>query len=46
MPAAWVLAKLGVALIGLAPRLSTVTWGALIVSVLLVELGALFGLSQ
>jgi ABC-2 type transport system permease protein len=46
LPAAWVLAGLGVALIGLAPRLSTVTWAALIVSVLLVELGALFGLSQ
>jgi ABC-2 type transport system permease protein len=46
LPAAWVLAGLGVALIGLAPRLSAVTWAALIVSVVLFELGALFGLSQ
>jgi ABC-2 type transport system permease protein len=46
VPAAWVLAGLGVALIGLAPRLSALTWAALIVSVLLVELGALFGLNQ
>jgi ABC-2 type transport system permease protein len=46
LPATWVLAGLGVALIGLAPRLSAVAWAALIVSVLLVELGALFGLSQ
>jgi ABC-2 type transport system permease protein len=46
VPAAWVLAGLGVALIGLAPRLSALTWAALIVSVLLVELGVLFGLNQ
>ncbi|WP_426511733.1 ABC transporter permease [Dactylosporangium sp. McL0621] len=46
LPAALVLAGLGTALIGLAPRLSTLTWAALIVSVLLVELGALFGLNQ
>jgi len=46
LPAAWVLAGLGTALIGLAPRLSSLTWAALIFSVLLVELGALFGLSQ
>jgi len=46
LPAAWVLAGLGIALIGLAPRLSSLTWAALIFSVLLVELGALFGLSQ
>ena len=46
LPAAWVLAGLGTALIGLAPRLSSLTWAALILSVLLVELGALFGLNQ
>ncbi|GAA0727035.1 ABC transporter permease [Dactylosporangium roseum] len=46
LPAAWVLAGLGTALVGLAPRLSSLTWAALIVSVLLFELGALFGLSQ
>nr|BFE61502.1 exporter of polyketide antibiotics [Dactylosporangium thailandense] len=46
LPAALVLAGLGIALIGFAPRLSTLTWAALIVSVLLVELGALFGINQ
>ena len=46
LPAAWVLAGLGTALTGLAPRLSSLTWAALIASVLLVELGALFGLNQ
>jgi ABC-2 type transport system permease protein len=46
VPAAWVLAGLGIALIGLAPRLTALTWGVLIASVLLVELGALFGLNQ
>jgi ABC-2 type transport system permease protein len=46
LPATWVLAGFGTALIGLAPRLSGLAWAALILSVLLVELGALFGLSQ
>jgi ABC-2 type transport system permease protein len=46
LPATWVLAGIGTALIGLAPRQSALTWAVLIVSVLLVELGALFGLSQ
>jgi polyether ionophore transport system permease protein len=46
LPAAWVLAGIGIALIGLAPRLSSLTWAALIVSVLLTEVGALFGLNQ
>jgi ABC-2 type transport system permease protein len=46
LPAAWVLAGFGTALVGLVPRLSTLAWAALILSVLLVELGALFGLSQ
>jgi ABC-2 type transport system permease protein len=45
LPAAWVLAGFGTALIGLAPRLSALAWAALILSVLLVELGALFGLN-
>jgi ABC-2 type transport system permease protein len=46
LPATWVLAGFGTALIGLAPRLSALAWAALILSVLLVELGALFGLKQ
>ncbi len=46
LPATWVLAGLGTALLGLAPRLSALAWAALILSVLLVELGALFGLNQ
>jgi ABC-2 type transport system permease protein len=46
LPATWVLAGIGTALIGLAPRLSALTWAALILSVLVVELGALFGMSQ
>ncbi|MFF4128705.1 ABC transporter permease [Microbispora rosea] len=46
LPATWVLAGFGTALIGLAPRFSALAWAALILSVLLVELGALFGLSQ
>ena len=46
LPAAWVLAGFGTALIGLAPKLSGLAWAALILSVLLVELGALFGLNQ
>ncbi|GAA3282490.1 ABC transporter permease [Dactylosporangium vinaceum] len=46
LPAALVLAGVGVALIGLLPKLTTLTWAALIVSALLVELGGLFGLNQ
>lgn len=46
VPAAWVLAGLGTALFGLAPRLSALTWAGLIACVLLLELGALLGLSQ
>jgi ABC-2 type transport system permease protein len=46
LPATWVLAGIGTALIGLVPRLSSLAWAALILSVLLVELGALFGLNQ
>ena len=46
LPATWVLAGLGTALIGFVPRLSSLTWAALILSVLLFELGALFGLNR
>ena len=46
LPAAWVLAGLGMALFGLAPRFATLTWAGLIVCVVLLELGALLGLSQ
>ncbi|GAB3934346.1 hypothetical protein GCM10027614_07190 [Micromonospora vulcania] len=46
LPATLVLAGFGTALIGLAPRLSSLAWAALIASVLLVEFGALFGLDQ
>jgi ABC-2 type transport system permease protein len=46
LPAAWVLAGLGTALFGLAPRWAAVTWAALIVCVVLLELGVLLGVSQ
>jgi ABC-2 type transport system permease protein len=46
LPAAWVLAGLGLALFGLAPRLSSLAWAALIACAVLLELGALLGLSQ
>jgi ABC-2 type transport system permease protein len=46
LPATWVLAGIGIALIGLAPRQASLTWAALILSVLLMELGGLFGLNQ
>jgi ABC-2 type transport system permease protein len=46
LPATWVLAGLGTALVGLAPRHASLAWVALILSVLLVELGALFGLNR
>ncbi len=46
VPAAWVLAGLGAALFGLAPRLSALTWAGLILCVVLLELGAILGLSQ
>jgi ABC-2 type transport system permease protein len=45
-PAAWVLAGFGAALFGLAPRASSLTWGGLIACFVLLELGALLGLSQ
>jgi ABC-2 type transport system permease protein len=46
LPAAWVLAGLGVALFGLAPRLATLAWAGLVVCVLLLLVGAAVGLSQ
>jgi ABC-2 type transport system permease protein len=46
LPAGWVIAGLGVALFGLVPRLSTLTWAGLVVCLLLLELGAVLGLSQ
>jgi ABC-2 type transport system permease protein len=46
LPAAWVLAGFGTALFGLAPRLASLTWAALIACLVLLELGALLGLSQ
>jgi polyether ionophore transport system permease protein len=46
LPAAWVLAGLGIVLIGFVPRLSSLAWAALVGSVLLFELGALFGLNR
>lgn len=46
LPAAWVLAGLGVVLFGLAPRLIALTWAGLVACLLLLELGALLGLNQ
>jgi ABC-2 type transport system permease protein len=46
LPAAWVLAGLAVALFGLVPRLTSLSWAALIVCLLVLDLGALLGLSQ
>ncbi len=46
LPAAWVLAGLGAALFGLAPRFASLTWAGLVACVLLLELGALLGLNH
>ena len=46
LPAAWVFAGLAVALFGLVPRLTALSWAALIVCLLAFDLGALLGLSQ
>jgi ABC-2 type transport system permease protein len=46
LPAAWVLAGLGMAVFGLAPRFAALTWGGLVLCFVLLELGALLGLSQ
>jgi ABC-2 type transport system permease protein len=46
LPATWVLAGLGAALFGLAPRLTALTWAGLIACLLLLEIGALLGLNH
>jgi ABC-2 type transport system permease protein len=45
-PAAWVLAGVGAALFGLVPRLSALTWAALVACLLVLEIGEVVGLSQ
>ncbi len=45
-PATWVLAGLGLALFGLVPRLTALTWAALVGCLLVLELGEVLGLSQ
>ncbi|SFR02164.1 ABC-2 type transport system permease protein [Lentzea waywayandensis] len=46
IPAAWVLVGLAVAAYGVAPRLVVAGWSALVVFLLLGELGPLFGFDQ
>lgn len=47
LPAAWVLCGFGAALFGLVPRLTAaLTWAGLVGCLVLLELGALLGLSQ
>jgi ABC-2 type transport system permease protein len=46
LPAALVLAGLGTALVGLAPRASGLSWAALVLCTALLELGALLDLDQ
>jgi ABC-2 type transport system permease protein len=46
LPAAWLLTAIVVAAFGLAPRLIMAGWAALVVFLLLGELGPAFGLSQ
>lgn len=46
LPAAWIMAGLGAALFGFAPRLAGLTWVALIACLVLLEVGALLGLDQ
>ena len=45
-PAAWVIAGIGTALFGLAPRLSSLAWAALVACLLILEVGEILGLSQ
>jgi len=45
-PAVWVLAGIATALFGLLPRLTSLAWAALVVFLLLGQLGSLFRLSQ
>lgn len=46
IPAAWVLVGIAVAVYGVAPRLVAIGWGALVVFLLLGELGPMFGFDQ
>ncbi|HSV67844.1 MAG TPA: ABC transporter permease [Mycobacteriales bacterium] len=46
LPAIWVLAGIAVVLFGLAPRLVQVSWGAVVVCVLLGQVGPLLSLSH
>lgn len=46
VPAVWVLAGIATALFGLLPRLTSMAWAALVVFLLLGQLGSLFRLSQ
>ena len=46
VPAVWVLAGIAAALFGLLPRLTSLAWAALVVFLLLGQLGSLFQLSQ
>jgi polyether ionophore transport system permease protein len=46
LPAAWVFAGFGAALFGLLPRLSSLAWAALVVCLLVFDLGILLKLNQ
>jgi ABC-2 type transport system permease protein len=46
VPAVWVLAGIAAALFGLLPKLTSLAWAALVVFLLLGQLGSLFQLSQ
>jgi ABC-2 type transport system permease protein len=46
LPAVWVLAGIGVALVGLLPRLALAAWGVLVVCVLVLLVGASLQLDQ
>lgn len=46
VPAIWVLSGIGVLLFGFVPRYTTVTWAGLVLAVLVLLLGSLFGLNQ
>ncbi|HTZ44388.1 MAG TPA: ABC transporter permease [Jatrophihabitans sp.] len=46
LPAVWILAAIAVALFGLAPRAVQAGWGALVVFVLLGQIGSAFGWDQ
>lgn len=46
LPAAWVFAGFGAALFGLLPRLSSLAWAALVICLLVFDLGVLLKLNQ